>query len=94
MTFGAKVCKLLLLLLLASAISQSQVVLTGNSFTSSTAQKTNFSSSIALVVGQGSNTYLQFSFAGVPTGLNGSNVSAANVVPSTTTMLLRWAARS
>jgi hypothetical protein len=80
MTFGAKVWKLVLLLALVSAVSQSQVVLTGNSFTSSTAPKTNFSSSIALVVGQGSNTYLQFSFAGLPSGLNGSNVSAANVL--------------
>jgi hypothetical protein len=72
--------KLLLFMLLVAAICQSQVVLTGNSFTSSVSPKTNFSSSIALVVGSGSNTYLQFSFAGLPSSINGSNVSAANVV--------------
>lgn len=80
MTFGAKVGKVALLLTLVSAVMQGQVVLTGNSFTSSVSPKTNFSSSIAMVVGPGSNTYLQFSFASLPSGINGSNISAANVV--------------
>lgn len=80
MTFGAKVGKVALLLTLISAVMQGQVVLTGNSFTSSVSPKTNFSSSIAMVVGPGSNTYLQFSFASLPSGINGSNISAANVV--------------
>jgi hypothetical protein len=79
MTFGGKVWKWMLLLALGSAALQGQVVLTGNSFTSSIAPKTNFSSSIALVVGTGTNTYLQFSFAGLPAGTTGSNVSGANV---------------
>lgn len=68
------------LLLLLSALLQSQVVLTGNSFTSSATPKTNYSTSIALVVGAGTNTYLQFGFSGLPAGLNGSNISAANLV--------------
>jgi len=72
--------KLLLFALLVTAGSYGQVVLTGNSFTSPATPKTNHSASIALVVGSGSNTYLQFGFAGLPAGLNGSNVSAANVV--------------
>ena len=73
-------CKCVLLVLCIGLFAQGQIVLTGNSFTSSAAPKTNYSTSIALVVGSGSNTYLQFSFAGLPAGLNGSNVSAANVV--------------
>lgn len=72
--------KLLLFALLVTAVSYGQIVLTGNSFTSSLTPKTNYSASIAMVVGSGSNTYLQFSFTGLPAGLNGSNVSAANVV--------------
>lgn len=72
--------KLMLLLLLVTTASQGQAVLTGNSFTSSFTPRANYSESIAMVVGSGANTYLQFSFAGLPSGLNGSNVSAANLV--------------
>jgi len=72
--------KPLLFALLVTAVSYGQVVLTGNSYTSSLTPKTNYSASIAMVVGSGANTYLQFSFNGLPAGLNGSNVSAANVV--------------
>lgn len=80
MTLERAVWKLTLLLSLVTAVVHAQVVLTGNSFTSSATPKINYSSSIALVVGPGSNTYLQFSFAGLPVSMNGSNVSAANVV--------------
>jgi hypothetical protein len=80
MSLRGAVWKLTLLLWLVAAVSQAQVVLTGNSFTNSAYPKTNYSTSIALVIGSGENTYLQFSFAGLPSGLNGNNVSAANVV--------------
>lgn len=73
-------CKWILLIASVPLLSQGQGVLIGNSFTSSITPKTNFSSSIAMVVGPGSNTYLQFSFAGLPASITGSNVSAANLV--------------
>jgi hypothetical protein len=78
--FMKAIWKLALLVSLFTAVSQGQAVLTGNSFTSSFTPKTNYSESIAMVVGSGSNTYLQFSFPGLPSGLNGSNVSAADLV--------------
>jgi hypothetical protein len=80
MRLSAVTAKLTLLLAILSGLATAQVVLTGNSFTSSATPKTNYSNSIALVVCAGSNTYLQFSFAGLPAGLNGSNISGANVV--------------
>jgi hypothetical protein len=81
MSGGRKaVWKLTLWLSLVTAISHGQVVLTGNSFTSSATPRINYSASIALVVGPGSNTYLQFGFPGLPSALNGSNISAANAV--------------
>jgi Kelch motif/Collagen triple helix repeat (20 copies)/Galactose oxidase, central domain len=77
---SAMTAKLTLMFAILSGLATAQVVLSGNSFTSSATPKTNYSNSIALVVGAGSNTYLQFSFANLPAGLNGSNVSAASVV--------------
>jgi hypothetical protein len=41
--------------------------------------KTNYGAGIALLVGSGSTAYLKFSFANLPAGLNGSNVSSATV---------------
>ena len=81
MRFRGRICRLLSsLAMLISTLAQGQAVLNGNSFTSSATPKINYSASIALVVGSGTNTYLQFSFAGLPSSLNGSNVSAANLV--------------
>jgi len=80
MPFTKFCCRLIPAVFLISALAYGQAVLTGNSFTSSATPKTNYSTSIALMVGSGENTYLQFSLAGLPAGLNGSNISAANVV--------------
>jgi hypothetical protein len=63
-----------------NSLALGQVVLTDDSFTSSATPKANYGSSIAEVVGSGSNTYLKFSFVGLPSGLNGSNIANANVV--------------
>jgi Collagen triple helix repeat (20 copies) len=79
MDFRGMSWKLMLSVSIFTSVLYSQV-LTGNSFTSSVTPKINYSASIALVVGGGSSTYLQFSFAGLPGGINGANISAANVV--------------
>jgi hypothetical protein len=75
----ARVVQWILLCSILCGVSAAQVVLTNDSFTTSLSSKTNFGTSIALVVCSGSNTYLKFSFANLPSGVNGSNVSAANV---------------
>jgi hypothetical protein len=80
MRFTAIAMRLGLFVAILSGLAAAQVVLTGNSFTNSTAPKANYGASIALVVGPGSNTYLQFSFANLPAAFNGSNISAASVV--------------
>jgi hypothetical protein len=80
MHFARAQYKWILLILCAGSIAHAQAVLSGNSFTSSVTPKINYSSSIALVVGPGANTYLQFNFAGLPSGLNGTNISGANLV--------------
>jgi hypothetical protein len=80
MRLSAITAKLTLMFAILSGLASAQAVLTGNSFTSSATPKTNYSNSIALVVCSGSNTYLQFSFAGLPSTVNGTNISAANLV--------------
>jgi Bacterial Ig-like domain (group 2)/Collagen triple helix repeat (20 copies) len=81
MRFRGKVCRLLSsLAMLIGTLAHGQAIISGNSFTSSVTPKTNYSNSIALVVGSGANSYLQFSFANLPAGLSGSNISGANVV--------------
>ncbi len=80
MRLSAMTAKLTLMFAILSGLASAQVVLTGNSFTSSATPKTNYSNSIALVVCSGSNTYLQFSLAGLPPTVNGTNISAANLV--------------
>jgi hypothetical protein len=74
------VATLVFVLAMFSAVAGAQVVLTDDSFTSSLTPKANYGTSIALVVSSGANTYLKFSFASLPSSLNGSNISGANVV--------------
>jgi len=69
-----------LFLLALVRTAAAQAVLTDDSFTASSTPKTNYGTSIALAVCSGSTTYLKFSFASLPAGLNGSNVSGANIV--------------
>jgi len=56
------------------------VVVTDDANTSSSSPKTNYGSSIALIVCSGSNTYMKFGFAILPSDINGGNVSGANVL--------------
>src|ERR1700736_5823766 len=68
------------LVIVLSALAGAQVVLTDGAFTWSQTPKANYGNQIALVVCSGTNTYLKFNFASLPSNLNGTNVSGANVV--------------
>jgi hypothetical protein len=70
----------MLLFAVFSALSRAQVVVTDDANTSSFTPKTNYGSSIALIVCSGSNTYIKFSFANLPSGINGTSISGANAV--------------
>ena len=74
------VIRLILLVAVLSAFAGAQVVLTDDAFTWSQTPKANYGSQIALVVCSGANTYLKFSLANLPSGINGTNISGANVV--------------
>jgi hypothetical protein len=71
------VANLMLAVAVFSAVARAQVVLTDDSFTSSLSPKTNYGTSIVLIVSSGTNTYLKFS---LPSGINGNSISGANVV--------------
>src|SRR3984893_8563557 len=70
----------MLLVVVLSALAGAQVVLTDDAFTWSQTPKANYGNQIALVVCTGTNTYLKFSFASLPSGLNGTNISGASVL--------------
>jgi hypothetical protein len=70
----------MLLFLFLSVLARAQVVITDDANTSSFSAKTNYGSSIALIVCSGSNTYLKFSFANLGSGITSSNVSKATLV--------------
>jgi hypothetical protein len=74
------VAKLLSTLAILCSFAGAQVVLTDDAYTWSLTPKTNFGSSIALVVCEGTNTYLKFTLANLGAGINGSNISTATVV--------------
>src|SRR5580704_3161951 len=74
------VVSLILPVVLLPALAGAQVVLTDDAFTWSQTPKANYGNQIALVVCSGTNTYLKFNFASLPSNLNGTNVSGANVV--------------
>jgi N-acetylneuraminic acid mutarotase len=78
--FGKRFYLRTLVVALLSAVACAQGVLTDDAFTSSTTPKLNYGDSIALVVTSGTNTYIKFSLANLPSGLNGSNISGASVV--------------
>ena len=65
---------------LVSVSTLAQVVITDDANTSSFFAKTNFGSSIALIVCSGSNTYVKFSFANLGPGITRSNVSKATLI--------------
>jgi hypothetical protein len=70
----------ILLLAVLSALAQAQVVVTDDANTSSAYPTKNFGSSIALLVGSGSNTYIKFSLANLGAGVTGSNVFKATLI--------------
>jgi hypothetical protein len=72
--------RLVLLVAVFSAFARAQVVVTDDANTSSFYAKTNFGSSIALIVCTGSNSYLKFNLANLGPGITSSNVSKATLV--------------
>jgi hypothetical protein len=81
------VVSLMLLVAALSGLAGAQVVLTDDTFTWSQTPKANYGNQIALVVCAGTNTYLKFSLASLPSGLNGTNISGASVVLYTDAVL-------
>jgi hypothetical protein len=71
---------LMLLVPLFAALAHGQAVVTDDANTSSFSPKSNYGSSIALLVGSGSNTYIKFNFADFGSGITGSNVSKATLI--------------
>jgi Bacterial Ig-like domain (group 2) len=80
MRFTRIAARLMFAIAVFSALAGAQVILTDDSFTSSLTPKTNYGTSIAVAVCSGSNTYLKFGFGNLPSGINGNNISGANVV--------------
>jgi hypothetical protein len=80
MRFTRYFCALMLLCLSVSFLAHGQAVVTDDANTSSVLPKSNFGSSIALIVCSGSNTYIKFSFTDLGSGVNGSNISKATLV--------------
>ena len=74
------VTRFMLLFVILSALARAQVVVTDDANTSSFQPKSNYGSSIALIVCSGSNTYLKFSFANLGSGVTSANVSKATLV--------------
>jgi hypothetical protein len=78
----------ILLLAVLSALAQAQVVVTDDANTSSLYPTKNFGSSIALLVGSGSNSYIKFSLANLGPAITGSNVSKATLILYTDFVLI------
>jgi hypothetical protein len=78
--FGTVILRLVLLAAVFSTFARAQVVVTDDANTSSFFAKTNFGSSIALIVCSGSNTYVKFSLANLGSGITSSNVSRATLI--------------
>jgi|HubBroStandDraft_1064217.scaffolds.fasta_scaffold00246_3 hypothetical protein len=80
MRFAKIVVGLIFAVFVFSAVAGAQVVVTDDANTSSTFPTTNFGSSVALIVGSGSNTYIKFSLANLGSGVIGSNVSKGTLI--------------
>ncbi len=74
------VIRFILLVAVFSALAGAQGVLTDDAFTWSQTPKATYGNQMALVVCSGANTYLKFGFGNLPSGINGTNISGANVV--------------
>jgi hypothetical protein len=80
MQIARSFCAFMALMALSGALAYGQAVVTDDANTSSLTPKTNYGGSIALIVCSGSNTYIKFSFANLPSGINAANISGANAV--------------
>jgi hypothetical protein len=80
MGLSKSMCRWALAILVLGGVASAQGVLTDDTFTSALTPKANYGDSMALVVASGANTYVKFSLANLPGGLNGSNISGANVL--------------
>jgi hypothetical protein len=80
MRVATVVFRLVLLVAVFSSFARAQVVVTDDANTSSFSPKSNYGTSIALIVCSGSNTYLKFSLANLGPGITSSNVSKAPLV--------------
>jgi hypothetical protein len=72
--------RLTLAVVLFSALTHAQVVLTDDANTSSLFPKKNFGGSVALIVSNGSNTYIKFNLANLGQSITGANVSTATAI--------------
>jgi hypothetical protein len=68
---------LILAVAVFATLAHAQVVLTDDANTSSLFPKKNFGGSVALIVCNGSNTYMKFNFANLAPSITGANVSTA-----------------
>src|ERR1700694_1580154 len=68
------------LLLSTSTLVHAQAVVTDDAFVASSTPKTNYGSSIALILIGGSNAYVKFNLANLGASVTGSDVSMATVV--------------
>jgi Collagen triple helix repeat (20 copies) len=80
MRVATVVFRFVLLVAVFSSFARAQVVVTDDANTSSFSPKSNYGTSIALIVCSGSNTYLKFSLANLGPGITSSNVSKATLV--------------
>jgi len=76
----ASIFVVLHMILFGNILAFGQATLTDDSFTNSASPQTNYGSSIADIVSNGSNSYLKFSLANFGASINGTNVSTATVI--------------
>jgi hypothetical protein len=74
------ISRLILAVSVFTTLAHAQVVLTVDANTSSLFPKKNFGGSVALIVCNGSNTYIKFNFANLGPSITGANVSTATAM--------------
>ena len=74
------IISLMLLFAVFSVFAGAQAVVTDDANTSSIFPTTNFGSSVALIVGSGSNSYIKFSLANLGSGVTASNISKGTLI--------------
>lgn len=79
MPLASRFCRWVLAVLCLTILAFGQAVVTDDANTAAASPKSNFGSSIALIVTNGSNTYIKLSLANLGS-VNGSNISKAALV--------------